>query len=240
MFNTARVEIPAPVEVRLKRSSEFVDNIMEFAREDLIGFRRPLAATFALTAPVIIGFAYYAAGFGPMLKLAASYFVVAAGGLYLVGRDNWPGLVREFESRSVEKRKAIADLRCGFTESTFLSLERAPKFVEYANGVLVFVDVGDFKTLYFNVINDGSDPRWGPYRKGDFDRRIWRWMRLPVSRELVKFKTEGSKLTPSSEVKHIESIDAWEAVNIALGEPLDGAILHRPFSEVIDMVERLL
>ncbi len=240
MFNTARVEIPAPVEVRLKRSSEFVDNIMEFAREDLIGFRRPLAATFALTAPVVIGLIYYAAGLGPTIKVAASYFVVTAGGLYLVGRDNWPGLVREFEARTVEKRKAIADLRCGFTESTFLSLERAPWFIEYAHGVLGFVDLGDAKTLYLNVSNDGADPRWLPYRKGDMDRRIWRWMRLPVSRELVKFKTEGSKFAAPAGVMRIESIDVWEAVNLALGEPLDGAILHRPFDELTEMIERLL
>ncbi len=240
MYNTARVDIPAPIEVRLKRSSEFVDNIMEFAREDLIGFRRPLAATFAFTAPLVLAFVYQAAGFLPMFKIASSYFVVAAAGLYLVGRDQWPDLVDEFETRTVEKRKAVADLKCGFTESSFLSLVRAPRFIEHDHGVLVFADVGDFKTLFFSISNDVSDPRWRPYVEGELSRRVWRWMRLPVSRELIKFGVEGSKLQLHSEPPKINSIDVWEAVNVALGEPLDGAVIHRPFDELTESIGRLL
>jgi len=240
MYNTARVDIPAPIEVRLKRAAEFVDNIMEFAREDLIGFRRPLAATFAFTAPFVLAFAYQAAGFLPMLKIASSYFVVAVAGLYLVGRDQWPELVGEFENRTVEKRKAVADLKCGFTESSFLSLVRGPRFIEHEHGVLVFADVGDFKTLFFSISNDTTDPRWRPYVEGELSRRVWRWMRLPVSRELIKFGVEGSKLTLHKEPPVIKSIDIWEAVNVALGEPLDGAVIHRPFDELVESVERLL
>ena len=179
MFNTARVDIPAPVATRLQHSSQFVENIMEFTREDLIGFRRPLAATFALTAPIVIAFSYYAAGILPMFKIASSYFVVAISGLYLVGRDEWPALVDEFELRSNEKRKAVADLKCGFTESSFLSLVRAPRFIEHQHGVLVFVDVGDFRTLFFSIENAETDPRWQLYVDGELSRRVWRWMRLP-------------------------------------------------------------
>jgi len=240
MLSTARVDIPAVVEVRLKRSSDFVDNIMEFAREDLIGFRRPLAATFAFTAPLVLAFVYSAAGFMPMFKIASSYFAVAAAGLYLIGRDQWPGLVEEFEARTVEKRKATADLKCGFTESSFLTLHRAPRFIEHEHGVLVFVDVGDFKTLFFNVQNEADDPRWQLYLDGSLNRKIWRWMRLPVSRELVTFKSEGSKLAENRQMKVINSIDVWEAVDLALGEPLDGALIHRPFDELVESVERMI
>ena len=240
MLSTARVDIPVSVEARLQRSSEFVDNIMEFAREDLIGFRRPLAATFAFTAPLILAFGYASAGLIPMVKIASSYFVVAAAGLYLVGRDQWPDLVSEFEARSVEKRKATADLKCGFTESSFLSLTRAPRFIEHEHGVLVFVDVGDFKTLFLSVRDEADDPRWQLYLDGALYRKIWRWMRLPVSRELVTFKTEGSKLPQNVDIKTINSIDVWEAVDLALGEPLDGAIIHRPFHELVDSIERML
>ena len=207
MLNTARVDIPTSVEVRLKKSSDFVDNIMEFAREDLIGFRRPLAATFAFTAPLVLAFVYSAAGFMPMFKIASSYFVVAAAGLYLIGRDQWPDLVSEFEARTVEKRKATADLKCGFTESSFLNLTCAPRFIEHEHGVLVFVDVGDFKTLFFSIRNEADDPRWQLYLDGALYRKIWRWMRLPVSRELVSFKTEGSKMAQNKSIKTITSID---------------------------------
>ena len=68
MLNTARVALPPPVEVRLKNASEFVDNVTDFARDDLIAFRRPLAATFAFTAPVLVAFIGMSAGLEQALK----------------------------------------------------------------------------------------------------------------------------------------------------------------------------
>lgn len=241
MLNTDRVAIPAPVEVRLKRSAQFVDNIMDFAREDLIGFKRPLAAAFAFTAPLVMSIVYHAGGLQHLVQVAASYFIVGLGGLYLVGRQAWPGLVSEFEARTIEKRRAVADLKCGFGELSFLSLARAPRYFEHENGVLVFADAGDFKTLFFSIENDERDERWSLYINGELDRRVWRWLRLPVSRDIVKFSTEASKLaTAHNDPLRIRSIDAWEAINTSLGEPLDGAIIHRPFDEVVESVERML
>jgi hypothetical protein len=241
MLNTDRVAIPAPVEVRLKKSAQFVDNIMDFAREDLIGFRRPLAATFAFTAPLVIAFVYYAGGLVHMLQVGASYLIAAGGGLYLVGRQAWPGIVDQFEHKTMQKRRAIADLKCGFTELSFLNLSRAPRYFEHENGVLIFVDAGDFRTLFFTVDKDARDERWNLYVNGEFDRRVWRWLRLPISREIVKFTTEASKLPGvQSDPQRIRSIDAWEAIHVSLGEPLDGAIIHRPFDEIVEAVERML
>ncbi len=240
MLSTDRVAIPAPVEVRLKKSAQFVDNIMDFAREDLIGFRRPLAATFAFTAPLVMAFAYYAGGLEPLLKVGLSYVVVTGVGLYLVGRREWPGLVAEFEERSIEKRRAAADLKCGFGEASFLNLSRAPQYFEHENGVIVLADAGDFRTLFFTIERDHRDERWNAYINGELDRRVWRWLRLPVSRDIVKFSTEASKLVRQNpDPTRIRSVDAWEAINIALGEPLDGAVIHRPFDEVLDTVARL-
>ncbi len=240
MLNTDRVAIPAPVEVRLKRSAQFVDNVMDFARDDLIGFKRPLAATFAFTAPIVMAFAHHAGSFEHLLKIGLSYFVVTAAGLYLVGRREWPGLVAEFEERTIEKRRAVADLKCGFGESSFLNMSRAPHYFEHENGVIVLADAGDFKTLFFTIERDARDDRWNAYVNGELDRRVWRWLRLPVSRAIVKFSTEASKLVRTSpDPTRIRSVDAWEAVNIALGEPLDGAVVHRPFDEVVDTVSRL-
>lgn len=240
MLNTDRVAIPANVEVRLKRSAQFVDNVMDFAREDLIGFKRPLAAAFAFTAPLVMAFVYHAGGLTHLLQVGASYLIVGGAGLYLVGKQAWPELVKEFEAKTIEKRRAAADLRCGFGESSFLNLARAPRYFEHENGVLVFADAGDFKTLFFSIEKDDGDERWNLYINGELDRRVWRWLRLPVSRDIVKFAAEASKLQRAvNETQYIRSIDAWEAINTSLGEPLDGAIIHRPFDEVVEAVERM-
>ncbi len=240
MLSTARVALPNPVAARLKNEAAFNDDVNEYVREDLIGFKRPIAAAFALVCPVALAFAYQGGGLTSMLQLAASFTALLIAGLYLVGRAEWPRIVSEFQAQAIAKKRAVADLRCGFGESSFLSNGRTPRFFEHEHGVLALVDIGDFKTLFFDISNDGTDPRWDLYVEGELHRRVWRWLRLPVSREVVKFSTEGSKLAASGEPPVISSIEAWEAVNVALGEPLDGAVIHRPLDELIDMVERLV
>lgn len=240
MLKADRVAIPAPIEIELKRSAEFVDNIMEFAREDLIGFRRPLAATFALTAPVVMAFAFSMGGLGPFIQIGAAYFSVAFLGLYLVGRNAWPEIVQNFDVLTNQKRKASADLRCGFSERCFLNLTRAPRFFEYSGGVLVFVDAGDFKTLFFNIESSHEDPRWDLYINGELSRRVWKWLRLPISRAVVKCSAEGSRVANVPDPVFIRNIDVWETINTSFDEPMDGAIIHRPFTECITIVERSL
>ena len=240
MLTTARVDIPLPIAARLKMEAAFTENVNEYARDDLIGFKRPLAAAFALIAPVALAFVYQGLGFVAMAQLAGTMIVLVAAGIYLVGRQEWPQIVEQFQTHALAKRKAVADLRCGFGESSFLSNGRSPRFFEHDHGVLVLADAGDLKTLFFSIANDGTDPRWELYINGEMHRRIWRWLRLPVSREVVKFSTEGSKLARIGEPPVIDSIEAWEAVNVALGEPLDGAVIHRCFDELSEMAERLL
>ncbi|MHA7870794.1 MAG: hypothetical protein ACX939_00435 [Hyphococcus sp.] len=240
MLTTARVELPGPIAVRLKNDASFTDNVNEYAREDLIGFKRPIAAAFALIAPVALAFAYQGLGLTPMLQLAAIMSALVGGGIYIVGRQEWPQIVSEFQEKASAKRKAVADLRCGFGESSFLSNGRSPRFFEHEHGVLVLADAGDLKTLFFTISNDGHDPRWSLYVNGEMHRRVWRWLRLPVSREVVKFSTEGSKLARIGDPPYIGTIEAWEAVNVALGEPLDGAVIHRCFDELSEMVERMI
>ncbi len=240
MLTTARVALPPPIEARLKNEAEYSENVNDYAREDLIGFSRPVAATFALVAPLTLAFIYYGHGFMAMAQSALALTVFVAIGLVFIGKQEWPNIVARFQNCAMAKRRAIADLRCGFGESSFLSNGRAPRFFEYDYGVLVLADAGDLKTLFFNIANDENDPRWVLYQSGDLERRVWRWLRLPVSREVVKFSTEGSRLARVQEAPFIDSIDAWEAVNVALGEPLDGAIIHRPFDELTETVERLV
>ncbi len=240
MLTTARVAIPAPVEARLKTAADYSDNVNDYAREDLIGFNRPMAAAFALVAPVALAFAYKAAGPLAALQWGAVLAAMAVAGLVVIGKREWPRIVQKFQTCATAKRRAIADLRCGFGEASYLSNGRAPRFFEHDHGVLVLADAGDLKTLFFSIASDGTDPRWPLYLKGDLERRVWRWLRLPMSREVVKFSAEGSKMAGSGDALVIESIDAWEAINVALGEPLDGAVIHRPFGELVEMVERAL
>ncbi len=240
MLSTARVAIPVPVAARLKTNAAFSDNVNEYAREDLIGFKRPIAAAFALITPVVLAFVYQGAGFIPMLQVAGVMVFLVGGGVCFIGRQEWPTIVAEFQTHALAKKRAVADLRCGFGESSFLSNGRSPRFFEYDHGVLVLADAGDLKTLFFDISNDGHDPRWTLYADGEMHRRVWRWLRLPVSREVVKFSTEGSKLASNGAPLEIRSIEAWEAVNVALGEPLDGSVIHRPFDELVEMVERLV
>lgn len=240
MLSTARVSIPVPIAARLKSNAAFHDNVNDFAREDLVGFRRPLAAAFALIAPIGLAFVYYAGGLMPALQLGAVFAGIVIGGVAFIGRQEWPTIVAEFQHRAIAKKRAVADLRCGFGESSFLSNGRTPRFFDHDNGVLVLADAGDLKTLFFDISNDGTDPRWDLYQNGELNRRVWRWLRLPVSREIVKFSTEGSKLNSRTKPKAIRSIDAWEAVNVALGEPLDGSIIHRSFDELKDIADQLV
>ena len=179
MLTTARVDIPAPVVSRLKHAAEYSDNVNDYAREDLIGFKRPIAAAFAMLAPVTLAFAYQAGGPWLTVQIAGAVIAMVAGGLYVIGREEWPNIVTEFQGSVMAKRKAIADLRCGFGESSFLSNGRAPAFYEHANGVLVVADAGDLKTLFFDIAKDGSDPRWALYDSGEMRCRVWRWLRLP-------------------------------------------------------------
>lgn len=240
MLSTARVEIPLPIAAQLKTNAAYSDNVNDYAREDLIGFQRPIAAAFALVTPVTLSFVYQTAGLVSAVKVALIIVSIVALGIYLVGKQEWPNIVAKFQSHAIAKRKAVADLRCGFGESSFLSNGRSPRFLEHEHGVLVLADAGDLKTIFFDIANDGYDARWQLYESGEMNRRIWRWLRLPVSREIVKFSTEGSRLAQREQPLRIKSIEAWEAVNTALGEPLDGAVIHQSFDEVIDAVRRLV
>ncbi|MEM8935485.1 MAG: hypothetical protein AAGC77_03670 [Pseudomonadota bacterium] len=240
MLSTARVEIPAPIAARLEATAALSDNVNDYARDDLIGFKRPIAAAFALVAPLAIAFVYRGLGAMPTLEVAGLLAGMLLGGLLFVGKVEWPNIVASFQEHAMAKRRAVADLRCGFGESCFLNNMRAPRFFEYDQGVIVLADAGDFKTLFFDIHAHEDDPRWALYTSGALERRVWRWLRLPVSREVVKFATEGTKLSQDGPALGIESIDVYEAINVALGEPLDGAIIHRPFGELADSVQRLL
>lgn len=240
MITTDRVALPAPVEAKLRSAAAFVENVNDFARDDLIGFRRPLAAAFAIVGPVGLAFVAHSFGVASILQWAAAFILMTGSGLYLVGRDVWPGLVDDFQRRTIEKRRAVADLNCGFGEAAYLLQRRAPYLAAYEGGVLAFADAGDFKTLYFNIARSEDDPRWIYYVHGELNRKVWRWLRLPVSRDVVRFSAQGTRAGVANPPVAISSADAFEAIQVALGEPTDGSVLNFPLEDVIDTVERRL
>lgn len=240
MLTTSRITLPTPIANRLEGAAEFADDISDYAREDLVGFQRPIAAAFAIITPILMAIVYYATDLSTAVKLALYFVLVTASGLFLVGRENWPRIVEEFQDKSVAKRQAVADLQCGFGEESHLALTRAPRYFEYGHGVLVFADAGEWRTAFFSIANDEDDPRWPLYLRGHLDREAWRWLRLPVSREIVKFEAEGARIARDKPAMKITSIDAWEAIHTALGEPLDGSVIYQTFDEVVEKVESLL
>ncbi len=240
MLTTSRTTLPDPIATRLKIAAEFVDDLSQFARDNLLGFKRPIATTFALVAPVLFALVYYTFDLPTVSKLALFFCIIAFAGIYLVARISWPTVVEEFQIQSVARRQAIADLRCGFGESSHLNLSQAPRFYEHANGLLVLADAGEWRTIFFSIDSAGEDPRWAFYLNGDLDRRVWKWVRLPVSHEVVAFSSVGTKLPQTEHMRTISSIDAWEAVNLALGEPIDGSVIHLPFDEAVEVAESRL
>ena len=240
MLTIGRAAIPKPTERKLRSAASLSDDFMAFARQELIGFRRPVAAAYALTTPVACAVALLGGGWIRLAETAGALTVFAALALALVGRRELPRIEEDFDRLTCLKRRAEADLRCGYGEDIFLRIARPPRFFESAVGVLVFVDIGDFKTLFMSVEKGAEDPRWPIYCKGGLRRRIWRWCRLPASHDLIRFATEGTRLEPFHKPKYIKSIEVFEAIHLALGEPEDGAVVHIPFEEVIDTVTRLL
>lgn len=240
MISIDRVALPAPVEASLKSRAAFVENVNEFAREDLIGFKRPLAATFATAGPIGLAFVAHSFGLASTVQWAASFVLMTGAGLYLVGRQIWPGLVDEYQRQSAQKRRAQADLNCGFGEASHLIQRRAPFLAAYDGGVLVFADAGDFKTLFFNVADSEDDPRWVYYLHGELNRKVWRWLRLPVSREVVRFSAQGTRAGVANRPVEISTIDAFDAIHAALDQPTDGGVLNLPLEDVVDIVERRL
>lgn len=239
MLSTARVSIPSSVQSRLKTEASFADNVHDYAREDLIGFKRPIAAVFALMAPITCALGYYNGGITSTVLYGLFIIALVGAGIYFAGKRAWPSIVDAFQEGTNAKRKAVADLRCGFGESYFLSQGRTPRYYEYEHGVIILTDAGDLKTMFFDIQKSDADRRWSLYKNGNIHRRIWRWVRLPVSREIVEFTCEGSKMVRKAKSRKISSIEVFEAVNLCLGEPMDGEIIHRPFDELTDAVDRL-
>ena len=98
MLSTARVSIPVPVAARLQSSAAFNDNVNDYAREDLIGFKRPIAAAFALIAPVAVAFVYQGAGLASALQVGLIISLIVGVGVYFVGKQEWPNIVAEFQN----------------------------------------------------------------------------------------------------------------------------------------------
>ncbi len=240
MLTVAEVDLPQSLRNRLRDDAEFVENFAEFIGENLIGLRHPTAMAYAIIGPVLFAFAYYVAGFFTMLEVATTFSLSAAmfilGGWY-VNREK----IRDmYLRRTRARREAQVDLQIGSGQEVNLSLRAQPCFYEHEHGVICLADVGDGRTVYFDVDCMEDDPRWFLYINGDMHRVNWSWLKLLGSGSVTEFKASGKRLASIGDTPFVEAPDSWEAISLALGEPEDGDIIEKPLEEVKNSISRLL
>lgn len=240
MLTVARIELPKSVASRLQAEADFSESFAEFARENLVGFRRPAATAVALIGPIVIAFVYMASGPLSALVTALVFSSAAAVVLGIAAWINWGGIVSDYAARQKARRRAADDLRAGFGEEIALPLAKAPKFYEHEHGVIVLAPAGPWKTIFFDVPGFEGDSRWYLYLNGDLHRRHWRWLRLPTSGAVAQFEATGERLARIGDTPYVEAPEAWEAVQAALGEPEDGAIIPYTFEDAVGLVEARL
>ena len=240
MHTIARVEIPHPVRRDLEGAAGFVDNLLAFARRRL--FRTTtatLVAALALATIFIFG-AWARDGMEAGLRCTAVFFLGWTSSAAFAAAAGWRRVVEEYEVKQSLRNAASRDLSAGYSEHNALELIRAPRFFEHEHGVIVLADAGFCETLFFDIQNDGYDPRWELYLDGVLCQRSWRWLRLPKSRDVVEFLAAGARLASRDAVLYIETPEPWENVAYTLGNPSDGQTLRIAFDDAVAAVERVL
>ena len=240
MLTVAEVDLPVSLQKRLREEANFAETFAQYTRENLIGFRRPLALAAAIIGPVLFAFVYHVAGFLTLLEVAVSFSVSATmfvlGGWYVNRRR-----IRDMYVRQTRARKdAKVDLKAGTGEAVNLSMKNQPVFYEHEHGVICLADAGEGKTVYFDVDSLEEDPRWYLYINGDMHRVNWSWMRLKGSGAVAEFAASGQRLARIGDTPYVEAPDAWEAISVAMSEPQDGDIVDRPLEGVKETISRLL
>jgi hypothetical protein len=240
MLTVAEVDLPVSLQKRLKQEAAFSESFNQYTRENLMGFRQPVAVAVALVGPILIAITYHATDFLTMIEVAWSFGITAAsfllGGWYVNRRR-----IRAAYARHTQARKeAKADLKAGCGQSVNLTLTQQPVFYEHEHGVICLADTGEGSTVYFDVDSMTNDPRWFLYINGDMHRASWSWIKLMGSGAVAEFEATGNRLAKIGDTPYVEAPDAWEAISLALGEPQDGDVIDVPMEEVINTISRLL
>lgn len=240
MLTVAQIELPPSIRERLRERAAFADSFERFTRINILGFNQPVAAAAGLAAPLVIGVAYAAGDIWTTIQVTGVFFFATAlllFGTWVVNRT----VLREAYAAATEARKhAKADLKAGKGEEMALTIKTPALFYENADGVVVFADAGENRTVFFDIQADREDPRWFLYLNGDLHRERWSWVRLSKSREVFGFSAAGHVCSTPGQPRYVEAAEGWDAIALALGDPSDGDIIDMPLREVEHTISRLL
>lgn len=240
MLVTADVELPAHLRDQLRQRAAFTTSFVVFVRDHVAGFQQPVAAAAAIILPILIAFTHAVSGIFSAFEVTLTFGFTT--GLFLLGA--WFAKRHDIAwaySEGIEsRRRAFADLKVGRGDLCELAIRTAPLFVEHEQGVVVLVDAGHGKTLYFDVLATPSDSRWFLYVNGDLFRSQWSWLHLRGSGAVEQFSATGSLVGLKQTTLRSDAADTWEAISMALGEPADGDLIDLPMDEASQTVKRLL
>lgn len=240
MLSVAEIDLPPAVRDKLRERAAFSDSFGRFTRLRLLGFNQPVAATIAFLAPIVIAFGYAAADVHTAIEVALVFAFACA--LMLLGAwiANRTFLRDAYDQATHARKSARADLKIGKGTEMALTIKTPALFYENAEGVVVFADAGDNRTVFFDVRADRADPRWFLYLNGDLHREKWSWIRLASSGEVFGFSAAGHRRIPLGQPPYVEATEAWDSIALALGDPADGDLIDMPLSEVERTISRLL
>ena len=145
-----------------------------------------------------------------------------------------------YERAKKARARAKADLKHDTVFEHQIQLKQPAMFCENKDGVAVFAAASLDKTIFFNIQADRDDPRWYLYLNGDLYRECWSWIQLPATGDIMNYKSAGLKKKELFRPAFIETDEIWDAIAMALGDPVDGDIIDLPLSEVQSTVGRLL
>lgn len=240
MLTVEQVDLPDAVRANLREQAAFSDSFQRFARERLLGFGYPLAATVGLLAPIVVAFAYAASDLATTLQVSGVFGFSASCFLFGGWILNREALGDAYETMTLQRRQAKVALKAGFGHEMSLRSTVPAHFYEHEQGVAVFADAGEGRTVFFDIEASPEDSRWLLYLNGDLHREQWSWLKLPENGTVMRFLASGPRRTAHDQIGQPASPEAWDAVSLALGDPRDGDLIAMPFREVKATIGRLL
>lgn len=240
MLTIAEIDLPPSARERLRERAAFTDSFERFTRLNILGFNQPVAACAGLMIPLVIAVAYAASDFWTTLQVTSVFLFATSLLLFGTWIVNRTFLRRAYDQATEARKQAKADLKVGRGDEMALTIKTPALFFENADGVVVFADAGDDRTVFFNIHADREDPRWFLYLNGDLHRERWSWIRLAKSREVFGFSAAGHVRTEPGHPLYVEAPEGWDAIALALGDPADGDLIDMPLHEVERTISRLL
>jgi hypothetical protein len=128
---------------------------------------------------------------------------------------------------------ALALRRCleaGIATHRSLTILTEQAWIEHEHGVMVFVGVGDGRTLFLDLSEVADDPRYPMYEDKSIFRQEWTWFEVAGSPlGTLEFAVSGKSFVP---VLLGHDSNAASEVFEQIGSPGDGEVVERSWQEV--------